>query len=463
MSNPDPNLQDENAHLSPALRARLQKCYEFGNQKLQIRDFDYANEMFQQCFLGNPRNIIYLQSFVVNLRLKYGDNKKGASFAAIKSSKSRTALKLAESRSKWVDVIKLGVGILVINPWDASTFLSMGKAALALGYDMSGLALIKHAVDCDPTNIETNRYAAQQLGEREKYADAIACLQRILNVKQNDHEASRLLGDLMLRQTMAQMETKKIRAQEETEDEVSTRPKLSEEDLFEKKLSKTPEDRDLWIDYADYFFQKKNLRKVEDTYKRALKVFPEDADLTLRFLEVQKIRAREEVVRAQELNKKNPSEDLQQRCQKLREDYEKKSLALIQHKLKLNPSATQTRYEYGVFLLQHSSYKEAIVELQAAQQDESIKPDCILAIAFCFEKLRQYKLAMTHYEKAIRLLGESSGEQIKSGLYNAARLAAGLGDFATAEQYANRLAGIDYSYKNVGDLLDKISKRLQNG
>ena len=66
-----------NAQLSPALRARLQKCYEFGNQKMQAGEYDYANEMFSQCYTQSPGNLIYLQSFVANLRMKYGNNKKG--------------------------------------------------------------------------------------------------------------------------------------------------------------------------------------------------------------------------------------------------------------------------------------------------------------------------------------------------------------------------------------------------
>ena len=55
---------DQNARLSPTVRARLQKCYEFGNQKMQAGEFDYANEMFSQCYAGAPSNLIYLQSFV---------------------------------------------------------------------------------------------------------------------------------------------------------------------------------------------------------------------------------------------------------------------------------------------------------------------------------------------------------------------------------------------------------------
>ena len=211
-----------NAQLSPALRARLQKCYEFGNQKMQAGEYDYANEMFSQCYAQAPGNLIYLQSFVANLRMKYGNNKKGASFAKLKGGTARSQLKIAEARSKFEDVLKSGAELLKLNPWDSAVFFSMGKASVALGYDDTGLALLKHAIDSDPNNIEINRYAAKELAQRELFDDAIACCQRILNAKSSDYEASNQMKDLLLQKTMQHMERKKTAAEKEAEKEVLT-------------------------------------------------------------------------------------------------------------------------------------------------------------------------------------------------------------------------------------------------
>ena len=451
---------DKNAHLSPTLRGRLQQCYEFGNQKMQAGEHDYANEMFIQCVKGNPGNLIYLQTFVANLRLKYGDNKKGASFGKLKSGKHRTALKVAENRAKWSEVIAVGCELLKINPWDSSAYFAMGKAALELGYDDTGLALLKHAVECSPNDIEMNRFAAKELGDREMFEQAIACLQRILNVKSDDRDASKMLGDMMLQRTMKHMDRNK--EARETSDAATETKKVNEEDQFEKKIRKNPEDRDLWLAYAEYYFQRANFRKAEDTYRRAFKQFPDDMDIALRLLEIQRTRSKEDLVRTKELYEKAPDDALKEKYLQQRQDFDKKNLALIQQKLKMNPTGTQVRYEYGIFLLSHGKFKEAIVELQSAQRDESIKADCYLAIAQCFEQVKQYKLAMDHYEKAVAAFGDSTGEPVKRALYLAARLAAALGDYKKAENHAGRLAAIDFSYKDVGALLDKIAKKLQN-
>ena len=64
--------------INPAVRARLQQCFEYGNQKMQIGDHDYATEMFAQCVIGDPSNILYMNSFIANLRVKFKAKKKSS-------------------------------------------------------------------------------------------------------------------------------------------------------------------------------------------------------------------------------------------------------------------------------------------------------------------------------------------------------------------------------------------------
>lgn len=452
---------DKNSRLSPTVRARLQKCYEFGNQKMLAGEFDYANEMFSQCYTGSPANLIYLQSFVANLRLKYENNKKGAAFAKLKGSGARSQLKVAETRSKHEDVLKNGAELLKLNPWDAGVFFSMAKSSLALGYDETGLALLKHAVECDPTNAEVNRYATKELAERNLFDDAIACCQRVLNAKPNDYEASSMMKDLLLQKTMQHMERKKTAAEKEAEE--NAEKNISEEDAFEKKIAKSPDDRDLWDDYIRFFNMRGNRRKEEDTIRRALKYFPEDKNLQLRADDVRRERAKNELDQAVELYKKNPSDAMKQRVAAAKKGFDEATLALILRKLEANPGATAVHFEYGQFLMARGQFREAIGELQKAQQDDSIKAQCFLAIARCFEKIKQYKLALTHYEKSIEAFGKNiESEDGKSALYGGALLAAGLRLYKKAEGMLERLAAIDFSYKNVAPLLDKLAEKLNN-
>ncbi|MDO5566163.1 MAG: hypothetical protein Q4G59_05855 [Planctomycetia bacterium] len=447
--------------LSPAVRARLQTCFEYGNKKMQSGNFDYATEMFIQCVLGDPGNLIYMQTYIGNLRVKYGNNKKGASFGLFKSGGSKGALKTAEVRKKWEDVLKSGCEALKTNPWDDSVFFSMGRACLELGYNETGLAYLKHAVECNPEDIEINRYAAVELGAHHIYDQAIACWQRILNKKPDDLQAKKCITDLLLEQTIKKVNDNPVADTGSTASSDDTDSALSEEDQFELRLKKTPKNRSVYEEMSDFFFQKGNLRKAEDICQRALKVFPDDEVFTYRAIEFAKMRAREVVERARQLYAKDPSDATKAEYTKAREAYEQKNLDLIKLKLKRNPNSGQAHYEYGNYLMQHKQFKEAINEFQAAKVDVTIQGECLLALAFCFQSIKQYRLAIMHYDGALKVLA-GEGEYVKRALYEGAKLAYALGDLKKADEYAHRLASIDFSYKDLGDLLDKIDKKVDN-
>ncbi|MBQ4203178.1 MAG: hypothetical protein II655_05715, partial [Thermoguttaceae bacterium] len=98
---------------------------------------------------------------------------------------------------------------------------------------------------------------------------------------------------------------------------------------------------------------------------------------------------------------------------------------------------------------------------QTAKPDQSIAGKCLLALAQCFQQIKQYRLALKHYDQAVEVL-DQQGEEIKKALYYGARLALGLEDYEKADNYANQLAEIDFSYKDVGGLLDKIAEKRNN-
>jgi Tfp pilus assembly protein PilF len=67
---------------------------------------------------------------------------------------------------------------------------------------------------------------------------------------------------------------------------------------------------------------------------------------------------------------------------------------------------------------------------------------------------------MTHYQDAVALL--SPGDDKKKALYLATKLAYALEDYEKAEEYGLQLATIDFSYKDLGELLDKVSQKRNN-
>lgn len=442
--------------ITPTIRARLQKCFEYGNQKMQIGDHDYATEMFAQCVCGDPANLLYMNSFIANLRVKFGNAKKKSTFGFLKKASKAAPMSKAKDLKT---TIKEGVEKLRKDPWDAQSFVAMGMACLDADFEEAGLAYLKHAVESAPDDIDINRLAANELGERGSYDNAIACWDRVLKIDPNDLEAGKKISDLMLEKTINKVKEKP--RSEKVEEEHEEGEKLSFEDQCEKRLRKNDKDRDAYSDLIDHFFQKGNYRKAEDACKRALRAFPDDARYSPLLLEIQKNRASSELNKLAEQYKKSPSDAIKAKYIEQKKIYDQKTYDYLQYRLKQSPNESALHWELGVFLMQHSHVKEAIGELQKAKIDEGLAGQCLLALAKCFQQIKQYSLAQNHYEEAVRKLDPNSPE-MKEALYYGARLALGLNNVEKADEFANRLAAIDFSYKDVGGLLDKIAEKKHN-
>ncbi|MDR1493830.1 MAG: tetratricopeptide repeat protein [Planctomycetaceae bacterium] len=467
-------MSDEQSGGASELKARLQECYTYGNQKMTQGDHDYATEMFIQCLLGDPANIVYIQAFILNLRQKYKDNKKGNSWALLKSGKIKTALKTAWVRQKWKEVLENGAEALKINPWDSNAYLSMGRACHELDYLFAELAYYKQAVESSPKDAEINRTAARALQEMEEYDHAIACWNRVLQTKPNDDEARKSIGDLMIEKTIkkgkynaSESQTGKTTVQyrEDVQKiDYEERKELSAEELFEKNVRKNPEDITLYIDRADVLFQSNQIKEAENILQRLLKV-QDKPEFRLRLIEVQHRRLMDDLAKIktnyESSTKPEIKTQLKAQFASKKDELSNVTLKMYTMRVEQNPGNTRYRYDMGTIYQSQGKFKEAIGEFQAAKSDISLQGECLLALGQCFQQIKQYKLAMTHYRQAVdSITGE--GDSKKKSLYLAARLAYGLQDYVQADDFATQLAAIDFSYKDVGELLDKIAEKRIN-
>lgn len=459
--------------LSPAVRDRLQRLFENGNKQMNAGGHDYATEMFIECVKGDPSNILYLQSFVQNLRQKFGDKKKKSMFAVFSSG----GIKAAEVKKNWKKVLESGLEMLRSNPWNSGAYASMGKACLEMDLQDAGLAYLKLSIDSNPNDVEVNRLAAQILRDMKKFDDAIACWARVKKLKPDDQEADRALGDIMVEKTihrggydtatstrdvqMSGIATVAMNRSEIPDDEDVMGRQLSFEEQIQKRLKKDPNDATAYIDLAEYHFQADRFAEAEQAYNNALKMSPDNTDLTIQILETQKRRIYAELLRLKAEYGKTKSQDIREKFDKKKVEYDQKVLQTAQERVKIAPANAGNHFELGAIFYQRGLYKEAIAEYQFAKTDATRKGESLLALAQCFQQIKQYKLASTHYKEAIENIPDQ-GDSKKKALYLATKLAIGLKEYGKADQYANDLAAIDFSYKDIGDLLDKIQKAGDN-
>jgi tetratricopeptide (TPR) repeat protein len=126
----------------------------------------------------------------------------------------------------------------------------------------------------------------------------------------------------------------------------------------------------------------------------------------------------------------------------------------------------------GVRLKRAEKYQEAIQYLQLARGDSKRKAVVFQELGECFQKLKKYPLALNNFEAAVEATSEREPEAKKISLYAAGRLALAMAIndangndkwLDSSEKHLNELAGMEFGYKDVPALLDKISEMRNKG
>ena len=138
----------------------------------------------------------------------------------------------------------------------------------------------------------------------------------------------------------------------------------------------------------------------------------------------------------------------------------------------LDPTNLSLKYELGIRLKRGGQYQEAIQWLQMARADGKRKAQVHLELGECFQALKNYQLAMRNFEAALEATGDREQDMMKLTLYRAGKLAlflavneagseSGKSWLEMAEKHLTNLASLDYVYKDVPALLEKIAKMRQ--
>ena len=196
---------------------------------------------------------------------------------------------------------------------------------------------------------------------------------------------------------------------------------------------------------------------------RAHKISGGDAEVADRWNDAQVQMLRQKLAQKEEELGENPSEDEKQDLEKLRQEFNAKDVEVRKGRCERYPNNLNYRYDLAVRYQAVGKYNEAIGEFQKARNDNKRVGVCMLALGQCFQQIKQYRLAMSHYEEAVREIPDGDADHKKQALYLTAKLAFGMKDYDAAENYATTLGAIDFSYKDVPALLDKIAQKREDG
>jgi tetratricopeptide (TPR) repeat protein len=461
----DPATVPSTVALSPAERSRVMRCYQTGVQNLQT-NADYALDMFSACVAGDPGNAIFLQKMLEALKRKFGTKKAGG-LTSLFGAGSRAGLKKLAANAQWRELVKQGVDIIKTNPTDYTALLAMAEACGNLMFFETQAVYLRAALDASPTDPEVNKQCAKFAASQGNFDQAIECWRRIGRTKGFAEEAEKAIAELSVDKTIAAGQGMIGRgnptaARTAAKPDQPAQPGGRAAEL-RQAIAKNPTAIEPYLELADLLEREATVDEAEKVLRTALDASGNDLKVR-EHLEDRQLRwGKHRILIAEKRLAADDTPDNRATVERLKAAQVKQEIDVYSARCSRYPENTTWKYELALRLKAAGNYAEAIRQFQESMKDVRRRGVVSLELGECFQKIKQYQLAMQNYQAAVEALTDRELDLRKRALYRAGVLASGLDDVDSAQKYLSMLAGLDFGYRDVAQRLDKLGSAKDKG
>ena len=451
---------------------------------------DYAITMLLTCCRLDPSNFFYRQTLRKTQKDKFGNNLRGSRFAFLTTPRWKHRMKSAKRNRDYLKAIEHGEQVLCRNPWDRSTQLEMAEAFDAIGLSDLAVFTLDQARQKYPRDATLNRALARLFEKRGDFQKAIVLWQLVKETNPTDVEAAHKAKDLAASETIAKGQYEEAAAgtkESPVLNRIESRANDKQDKLGRdtepllKRIEADPTEPSLYVQLSAVYRRhnqpdraraalQQGLGPTGNAFQLQLELMDLDLAPVRRNLEHTEARLKrlkekprgEDETPANDDHEELSEKDLHQLRVKLLKEINTREIELFRVKADRFPTDLQHRIELGTRLLKADLVDQAIEELQKARRDEKLKWKAKMLLGVCFKKRNNWRLAQTNFEEALAAVPDNEEIGKKELLYQLASGCAENGDLPKALDLGHELANLDFSFKNIGKLLDEWNDRLQS-
>ena len=483
MANPCPILPAPN----PDHRRVAAGQFERANQVVSTGNFDYGIRLLLSCCKLDPANLLYRQALRRTEKAKYANNLRGSWHAWLTGWPAKARVKASLSARDYLKVLEHGERVLTRNPWDVGVQMDMAAAADTLGLVDLAVWTLEQARQKTAKDTSLNRALARLYEKRGNLSQAMALWLIVRRDHPADAEAAQKLKDLAANDTIArggyeeavgpEAEGRPRGVRREPAAEFDSAAILGQEDAHrsspDHRISREvaalrtrqaadPSSIHPYLQLAAVYRRSGFLEQAREVLNEGLKPTDNAFELTLELTDLEIEPFRQNLVLTEEKLKEQPEDEALRRVRiRLRKEVNTRELEYFRQKSERFPTEMVHRFEVGVRLLRAGQYDEAIQELQAARSDPRHRWQAMLYLGHCFKARNNGRLAQRNFEDALENLPGTESATRKELLFLLAQGHAEAGDLARAVDVAHDLANLDFSYRDIGRLLDEWQSKLQ--
>jgi tetratricopeptide (TPR) repeat protein len=469
-------LSEANASQDQAVSADRNKWaaenYRRGGEAIEKKNWDLAIENFGMCVKLVPDNLVYRQLLRNTTRKKYNENGTGAGMLAkAKLMGIRSRLNSARKKADWLEVDKAAEEGLLINPWDVQLLADLGEAHKNLKNLDIARESYRLACAIDKNNKDLHRSLAEILAEKGEYDEATRMWEHVYKLDPLDGHARNMITSMQTLKTTHRggyddakstldVTVKKDEKPNKTayDDYAPTSraqanalaPGESVENDLKQAIRKEPENIAHYTKLGLYYRKNKQLDEAAETYKKALQISGNSADIRelVEDVELDKMRLNIELGKARAAKSSDPVD--RENVSALSMELIKREIEILGARVERYPQDMNKKYDLALRFMKTQKWTMAIPQLQKACLNPKLKGKALLALGKCFIYDKKLPLARAQLERALPEMNhDSDPDSFKEAHYLLGRVLEELGDKANAEKHYGEVYSMDSDYKDV--------------
>lgn len=472
--------------------------FERANQVVATGNYDYGIRLFMSCCKLDPGNLIYRQALRRTEKAKFGNNLRGSWHARWSTWTGKARVKGALGSRQYIKVLELGERVLMRNPWDVGVQMDMAAAADGLGLIDVAVWCLEQARQKTARDVPLNRALAKAYEKRGNFTQAMALWQMIQADHPADLEAQHKLKDLAAHDTIArgrydggQGGADAVAAATAPGGQLAASPPGSkppapgtratpppdtmpkqpgssadhrvarEAALIRTRLATDPTNVNAYLQLAALYRRVNLLEQARKVLTEGLEPTANAFEIALELADLDIEPFRQNLLVTEDKLRDTPDDDELRRIRiRLRKEINTRELDFFRQKADRFPTELGLRYEVGVRLVRAGAIDEAIQMLQTSRSDPRFRWQSMLWLGHCFKARNNWRLAQRNFEEALQNLPVGENAARKDLLFLLAQGFADEGDLTRAVDTGHELANLDFTYRDIGRLLDEWQNRI---
>jgi tetratricopeptide (TPR) repeat protein len=320
----------------------------------------------------------------------------------------------------------------------------------------------------DAKDVALNRALARLYEKRGGFAEAIKLWELVRQEVPGDVEAQHKAKDLAANETIQRGHYEDsvereapVRIVQQAQALAAHERQAKEQTALQARIEAEPTNPGPYLTLAALHRRAGRPEPALEVLQRGLGPTGNDFQIQIEIAELELEPFRKNLALTEEKLKDADDDELRKIRVRLLKEINTRELEALRLKADRQPGDLNLRLDLGVRLLRAGQTEEAITELQQARKDARLTGKAAMYLGFCFKTRNNWRLASRNFEEALKNLPQGEEASRKEVLFQLAQGSAEAGDLAQAVDLAHELANLDFTYRDIGRLLDEWQAKLQ--